>query len=230
MLRAKNKELEQFTYIASHDLQEPLRSLVSFSELLKAEYGAQLGADGNASVDFISKSATRMQDLVKGLMDYSRIGRASAQTDVDCNRLVKEVLADLSLLIKEKNAVVTVQNLPVLPGYEIELRILFQNLIDNALKFTRKDVPPEISISALYCEGDWLFSIRDNGIGISEPDRKKIFTIFKRLHNRDDYVGTGIGLSLCKKIVDVHGGAIWVDSQPGEGSTFNFIISENTTV
>jgi len=227
LLKANNKELEQFTYIASHDLQEPLRALVSFSELLKDEFGEQLGAKGNEYVEFILKSSMRMQELVKGLMDYSRIGKAKELTVVDCNILVKEVLSDLSLLIKEKKAEVIVQTLPMIKGHEIELRLLFQNLIDNALKFARKDGVPKLAISAHTRGKNWLFSVRDNGIGIAEKDRQKIFTIFKRLHNRNDFEGTGIGLSHCKKIVEVHGGAIWVDSKPGEGSTFNFTITEN---
>lgn len=226
LLKAKNNELEQFTYIASHDLQEPLRALVSFSDLLSNEFGEELGSEGNQYVDFIQKSSVRMQDLVKGLMDYSRIGKATELAVVDCNLLVKEVLSDLSVLLKESGAQVELQDLPTIKGREVELRQLFQNLIDNALKFAKKDAAPRVKVSASEQPNSWLFSVKDNGIGITEKNREKVFIIFRRLHNRNDYDGTGIGLSHCKKIVEVHGGNIWVDSKPGDGSTFYFTINK----
>lgn len=217
-------ELEQFAYITNHDLQEPLRTLVNFTQLVKDEYMGKLDEDGNRYIDFIYTSAGRMRDLVNGLFDYSLIGKQSVAEIIDCNRIVGEVLKDLQKTIRENNAKITVRQLPTLNGFEAELRLLFQNLIANAIKFKKKDTDPEISISAESQEKGWMFSIRDNGIGIEAQHKDKIFIIFQRLHNRDDYKGTGIGLAHCKKVVELHGGKIWVDSTPGAGCIFNFTI------
>lgn len=223
-LQNQNKELEQFTYIASHDLQEPLRSLISFSELLEKEFIGKLGENGEFYINFISKSSKRMQLLVKGLLDYSRIGREKNLVEIDCNQIMKDVLTDMIITIKESNAEITVSDLPQLKGYETEIRQLFQNLVSNALKFRKKDVAPKIEIFAQKREDDWLFSVQDNGIGIEENNKQKLFVIFKRFNNREEYEGTGIGLAHCKKIAELHGGTIWADSKFGEGSTFYFTI------
>jgi PAS domain S-box-containing protein len=223
-LQNQNKELEQFTYIASHDLQEPLRSLISFSELLEKEFIGKLGENGEFYINFISKSSKRMQLLVKGLLDYSRIGREKKLAEIDCNQIIKDVLSDMMITIEESNAEITVSDLPHLKGYETEIRQLFQNLVSNALKFRKKDVAPKIKIFAQKKEDDWLFSVQDNGIGIEENNKQKLFVIFKRFNNREEYEGTGIGLAHCKKIVELHGGTIWADSKFGEGSTFYFTI------
>jgi PAS domain S-box-containing protein len=223
-LENQNKELEQFTYIASHDLQEPLQTLVSFAELLKKEFASKLEGDGEKYLDFILKSSVRMKDLVKGLMEYSIIGKERNLQLIDCNLLVKDVLSDMGYIIKETDALILVNDLPKLKGYSVELRQLFQNLISNALKFTKKGIEPEIKIFAEKSGEDWLFSIKDNGIGIAKTDKEKIFTMFKRLHNRDEYEGTGIGLSHCKKIIELHSGNIWVNASPEGGSIFNFTI------
>ncbi|AOZ99060.1 PAS domain-containing sensor histidine kinase [Flavobacterium commune] len=223
-LKEQNKELEQFTYITSHDLQEPLRSLISFTELLQKEFAGTLDGNGNLYIDFISQSSRRMQALVKGLLDYSRIGRKKELVEVDCNQIVDEVLSDITLTITESKAKINVGNLPQIKGYSTELRQLFQNLISNAIKFRKKEVLPEIRISAQEQENDWLFSVQDNSIGIESKDMHKLFVIFKRLHDRDEYEGTGIGLAHCKKIVELHCGSIWADSKLGEGSTFYFTI------
>lgn len=223
-LQNQNKELEQFSYVASHDLQEPLRSLVSFTELLETEYAGKLGGNGEFYVEFISKSSKRMQQLVKGLLDYSRIGKEKKIILINCNQIVNEVLSDMMVTIKESNAEIIVHDLPILKGYETELRQLFQNLISNALKFMKKDISPKIHFFAKKQENEWLFSIQDNAIGIDENNIHKLFVIFKRFNNRDEYEGTGIGLAHCKKIVELHGGTIWADSKLGEGSTFNFTI------
>lgn len=223
-LQNQNKELEQFTYIASHDLQEPLRSLISFSELLEKEFVGKLGENGEFYINFISKSSKRMQQLVKGLLDYSRIGREKKLAEIDCSQIIKDVLSDMMITIKESNAEITVSDLPHLKGYETEIRQLFQNLVSNALKFRKKDVAPKIKIYAQKREDDWLFSVQDNGIGIEENNKQKLFVIFKRFNNREEYEGTGIGLAHCKKIVELHGGTIWADSKFGEGSTFYFTI------
>lgn len=223
-LQNQNKELEQFTYVASHDLQEPLRSLVSFTELLEKEFAGKLGDNGEFYIDFISKSSKRMQQLVKGLLDYSRIGREKKLGEIDCNQIMKDMLSDMIIAITKSSADITVSDLPHLKGFETEIRQLFQNLVSNALKFRKKDVTPKIEIFAQKREDDWLFSVQDNGIGIEENNKQKLFVIFKRFNNREEYEGTGIGLAHCKKIVELHGGTIWADSKFGEGSTFYFTI------
>lgn len=225
-LKNQNKELEQFTYITSHDLQEPLRTLVSFTELLEKEFAGKLEGNGDIYIDFISQSSRRMQELVKGLLDYSRIGREKQLVEVDCNQIVKDVLSDMAIALAESKAKISVGNLPKLKGYSTELRQLFQNLISNAVKFRKKDVIPEVKIAVQEEKENWLFSIQDNSIGIDEKDMHKLFVIFKRLNNRDEYEGTGIGLAHCKKIVELHGGTIWAESKLGEGSTFKFTIQK----
>jgi PAS domain S-box-containing protein len=223
-LEAQNKELEQFAYITSHDLQEPLRNLISIAGLLKEEFTGKLDQHGDQYLDYIIQSSGRMQELVRALSDYARIGKEREITLVNCNEIVQDALADMSIAAKESGARITVEQLPLLMGCSTELRQLFQNLIGNALKFRRKDIVPEISISAQKQGNIWLFAVKDNGIGVSENNKDKIFVIFKRLHNRNDFEGTGIGLSNCKKIVEVHNGNIWVESNLGEGSTFYFTI------
>lgn len=223
-LQSANKELEQFAYIASHDLQEPLRTISSFTELLAKEYEDKLSGNGEKYLEFIMKSSERMKVLVKGLLDYSRIGKEKLAAETDCNQLINDVLADLDTAIKECNAHIQVQQLPILNAYPTELRQLFQNLISNALKYRDKGVEPEIKITVEELPMHWQFAVQDNGIGINESDKEKIFVIFKRLHNRNDYEGSGIGLSHCKKIAELHGGKIWVESTPAKGSTFYFTI------
>jgi light-regulated signal transduction histidine kinase (bacteriophytochrome) len=218
-------ELEQFSYVSNHDLQEPLRSLIQFTQLIKENYASKLDEDGNKYIDFISKSAYRMSALVKDLLEYSLLGKERVQSVVDCNMIVDAVLFDLADSIKKSNARITVHELPTINGCETELRMLFQNLIENSIKYQKKDVVPEIHISAESHENEWLFTIKDNGIGIDSKHNKKIFIIFKRLHNRSEYGGTGIGLAHCKKIVEMHGGKIWVESAPGAGSSFIFTIA-----
>ena len=226
-LQNQNKELEQFTYIASHDLQEPLRSLVSFSELLEKEFSSELEGNGSIYIDFISKSSKRMQTLVKGLLDYSRIGNNKKLVETDCNQILNDVLTDMTIGIKESGAKINVDKLPTLNCYPTEMRQLFQNLISNAIKFRKKDSIPEIKISVIEDEKKWIFSVQDNGIGIDQKDMQKLFVIFKRLHDRDEYEGTGIGLAHCKKIVTLHGGTIWADSELGKKSIFNFTIPKS---
>ncbi|MFZ4520491.1 MAG: PAS domain S-box protein [Bacteroidales bacterium] len=218
------KEIEQFTYIASHDLQEPLRTLINFTNLIQKDYGGKLDEEGEKYISFISGSANRMRALVTGLLEYTLLGKECILTLVDCNKLVHEVLLDLSDSINQADPDITVQSLPAINGYATELRLLFQNLINNAIKFRRKEVRPEITINAENRETEWLFSIADNGTGIKEQDKEKIFIIFKRMHRQKEYPGTGIGLAHCKKIVELHRGRIWVDSTPGSGSTFLFTI------
>jgi signal transduction histidine kinase len=217
-------EVEQFSYIASHDLQEPLRTLITYSQLVNEEYAGKLDAEGNKYIEFIAGSANRMKTLVTGLLNYSLLGKEAVLSEVDCKAIVAEVISDMTDSIEKSNATVSYGELPVLTGYETELRQLFQNLISNAVKFRNINIPPEIKIAAKGRPKDWLFEIEDNGIGIEEKHKEKIFTIFKRLHNRNEFEGTGIGLANCKKIVELHGGRIWVEPNPGQGCTFVFTI------
>lgn len=229
-LEVKNRELEQFTYITSHDLQEPLRTVTSFTELLQNTYEDQLDEKGRMFTGVIRNAALRMSDLVKGLLDYSRIGTQKNITEVNCNMLVSNICSDMQTLIAETSTQLHVGKLPVVTGYRTELAQLFQNLISNAIKYRKEDINPEVYIEARQDGDNWLFSVRDNGIGIEPRYFEKIFMIFKRLHTRDQYPGSGIGLANCKKIVDLHGGTIWLESELDKGSTFFFTIPINKTI
>ncbi|MEC7756088.1 ATP-binding protein [Roseivirga sp. UBA1976] len=222
-LQRQNQEIEQFVYVASHDLQEPLRTIIDLSEKLKKDYADTLDAKGNKLLSFVSDSSNRMRNLVKGLLEYGRIGKNKQLKSVDCIKLVKAVKKDMKTSIEEVDGELIINDLPIINAYETELRVLFQNLIANAIKFRRKDVPPRVVVSAKPNNG-WTFSIEDNGIGIDKQYQDQIFVIFQRLYNQSEYPGTGIGLSHCKKIVELHGGNIWVESTPNEGSTFFFNI------
>ncbi len=217
-------EIEQLTYIASHDLKEPLRTLVSYSKLLQEDYDHKLDETGDMYISFISNSALRMNELVEGILEYSALGKNRIMTEVDCNKIVAEVISDLNNSINASNAQITVQKLPQITAYATELRLLFQNLITNAIKFRDREVSPEIVISSESHEKEWVFSVADNGIGIDKKNTENVFIIFRRLHKRSDYEGSGIGLAHCKKIVELHGGKIWVESNMEKGSTFMFTI------
>jgi PAS domain S-box-containing protein len=217
-------EIEQLTYIAAHDLSEPLVTLTNFTQLIHEEYAGKLDEEGNKSIDFIYYSATRMKSLVKGILDYSRLGKESILSSVDCHKIACEVLIYLKDSITVSSAKINLNQLPVVNGFETEIILLFQNLINNAIKFRKKGIFPEINISAKLLDNEWHFTVEDNGIGINEHDREKVFVIFKRMVKRDEYEGTGIGLAHCKKIVELHGGRIWVESNYNGGSAFNFTI------
>ncbi|WP_200977913.1 ATP-binding protein [Echinicola sp. 20G] len=218
----KNKELEQFTYLASHDLQEPLRTINTFTEYLIDELQSDfVKEDLIQYAEFISTSSKRMSDLVHGLLEYSRLGKSETFKSVDMEALVENVWSDISNLVSRKKAQLDLKPLPKVNGYETELRILFQNLITNALKFNISD-SPKVEVSALKQTESILFAVKDNGIGIEKKDVNKIFQIFKRLHNRNEYEGYGIGLSHCKKIAELHHGRLWVESEAGKGSIFFF--------
>ncbi len=223
-LESKNKELEQFAYVASHDLQEPLRTTSSFVELLKKQYRGRLDENADKYLDYIIQASDRMKTLIKDLLDYSRIGREKEFQPVDTSALLNEVVADLDKSIRENNATIKGIDLPVINGYRTELKLLFQNLIANSIKFRKPGIAPEVMIRAEKISGFWEFSFLDNGIGIEKKFQDRIFIIFQRLHTRTEYEGSGIGLAHCKKIVEIHGGLLWVDSVPGEGSNFFFII------
>ena len=224
-LEAKNKEMSQFAYVASHDLQEPLRTVTSFAELLKKKYGDKLDKEGDLYLHYMLSSAQRMMELIKGLLEYSLIGKERSLLQVDCNEIIKAVIHDLDTKINDAHAIVEVGPLPVINGYKLELHVLFQNLVSNAIKFRRKGVVPVIKISAEKNEAGWLFKVADNGIGIEDKTKERIFIIFNRLHNRSEYSGNGIGLAHCKKIVELHNGDLWVESVYGEGSTFCFTLN-----
>ena len=219
----RNEELEQFAYVASHDLQEPLITIKSFIDLLGEEYGDKLGIVGKQYLDFISESSYGLSSVVKDLLDYSRLGTNLKMTKVDCNKLVESIQKDLTSAISKSKATFKVEKLPEITGFKTELRLLFQNLISNAIKFCAEDTPPHIIITAQKGK-NWTFSIQDNGIGIAKENQKKIFTIFQRLHSKNNYEGTGIGLAQCKKIINLHGGEIWINSKQDLGSTFCFSI------
>lgn len=225
-INSKNKEIENFVYIASHDLQEPLRTINSFSLLLEEQNSEQLDDEAKQYLKFISEAGMRMKDLVVGLMDYGRLGRLGELKALNCNTIVEQVKNDLGNVISKNNATIVIGPLPKLNGYETELRLLFQNLISNAIKFQKPNALVSIKITAEEEANFWKFAVEDNGIGIKEADLEKIFSIFQRLHSREEYEGTGIGLAHCKKIVEIHNGQIWVKSVYNEGSTFYFTISK----
>jgi len=223
-LRRSNAELEQFAYVASHDLQEPLRMVASYMQLLSERYNGQLDAKADKYIAYAVDGARRMQMLINDLLALSRVNsRGSEPSSVDCQKVVRQVLHDLEPTIRDCNAIVEVAALPTLLADEQQIAQLFQNLIGNALKF-RGEHSPLIQLSAESEEGHWLFRVRDNGIGIEPEYAERIFVIFQRLHSREKYSGTGIGLAICKKIVERHQGRIWVESQPGAGATFLFTL------
>jgi light-regulated signal transduction histidine kinase (bacteriophytochrome) len=225
-LKRSNAELEQFAYVASHDLQEPLRMITSFLQLLKLRYESQLDSDANEFIHFAIDGATRMQEMINDLLTYSRIGRKSGDfKEVNLNNILQQIIFEYKLLIQEKNAVISYGKLPVIHADYTQMIQLFQNLISNSIKYN--DQPcPTIHISAKKQNNDWIFKIADNGIGIDPKQGDWIFKVFQRLHSPDEYEGTGIGLAIVKRIVERHGGRIWYESQPGEGSNFYFNIPE----
>ncbi|MBV5338923.1 MAG: GAF domain-containing protein [Deltaproteobacteria bacterium] len=223
-LARSNQELEQFAYVASHDLQEPLRKIAGFTELLANRYKGTFDEKGESYMAYIVDGATRMRSLINDLLGYSRVMRSTRElTDTDCSALLSRVLRDMELAINASTAEITCGPLPHIRADQSQLGQLFQNLIGNAIKY-RAAAPPKVVIKAVRQNNDWLFSVTDNGIGIDPMFYDRIFTIFQRLHTRAEYPGTGIGLAICQKIVERHGGRIWVESTVGAGSTFFFTI------
>lgn len=221
-----NTDLEQFVSICSHDLQEPLSTIRFSSDFIAKKYSENLNEKAMEYLGYIHNAAGRMADQIKALLEHSRIGRDLDKTKVDIQELVEVVKYDLSKSAKDRNATITVGSMPTIDAYQTELRLLFQNLISNAIKYSREGVPPVVRISAFQDDGYWTFAITDNGKGIMEEDLSQIFHIFSRSSDSDKYEGTGVGLAHCEKIVKLHEGKIWVDSQYGVGSTFYFKLKE----
>jgi light-regulated signal transduction histidine kinase (bacteriophytochrome) len=222
---AANKELQQFAYVASHDLQEPLRMVTSFVQLLADRYKGKLDKDADEFIGFAVDGATRMQALIEGLLDYSRVGtRAQEFAPTDAEAVMKHVKENLSVAIQESGAEITSDPLPTLMVDDVQFSQVLQNLVSNGIKFHGDGVRPEVHVSAEQKDGEWVFSVRDNGIGVAQEDTDRLFQIFTRLHAGDEYPGAGIGLAVCKRIVERHGGRIWVESEVGKGSTFYFTL------
>ncbi|MEG4572039.1 PAS domain S-box protein [Microcoleus sp. N3A4] len=224
-LTRSNAELEQFAYVASHDLQAPLNTIAGYGQLLEKSSHNQLDAQGHKFIHNIVNSCGRMQALIDDLLEYSRVGRSQKPFElIDCNQVFEEACANLQLAIRKNQASVTRGDLPRVTGDCFQLLQLFQNLIGNAIKYRSSD-SPVVQVGAWRQGDNWVFSVQDNGIGIAKQYHPRIFQIFQRLHTQKEYSGTGIGLAICQRIVDRHGGRLWVESEPNRGSTFYFSIS-----
>lgn len=223
-LQLKNKELEQFIYIVSHDLEEPLRSIRSMLELMKLELNDKLDKQMADYMDLVDASAYRMSHLLKGLIAYARLGNQKEVAITDLNKLLDQVKSNIRQIITNTNAQIEQTKLPTLEVNPVEVSLLFQHLLMNAIKFGKPDITPQISIIAMENGSFWQFTIKDNGIGMKEDHLQKIFIIFHQLNKKDEFEGIGIGLAQCKKIVSLHGGELWAESKFGEGSIFNFTL------
>ena len=223
-LARSNAELEQFAYVVSHDLQEPLRMVASYLQLFERRYKDKLDTNADEFISYAVDGAARMQTLINNLLSFSRVSsRGQSFKLVDCNIIVQQTLANLKFVIQETEALITYDELPELIVDETQFAQLFQNLISNSIKF-RRNIPPKIHIGVTNKEEEWIFSVQDNGVGIEKQYIERIFVIFQRLHSKSKYSGNGIGLAICQKIVERHNGCIWVESEPGEGSTFYFTV------
>ncbi|MXV61319.1 GHKL domain-containing protein [Natronorubrum sp. JWXQ-INN-674] len=219
-LEESNRSLEQFAYAASHDLQEPLRMVSSYLQLIDQRYGDALDEDGDEFLEFAIDGADRMRGMIHGLLEYSRIDADGEQlAPTDLNNVLEDVLEDLQMKIDDHDAQVTAESLPRVEGDADQLRQLFQNLLENAIEYSGDEVP-RVRVAAERVGQKWQISISDEGVGIDADDQERIFEVFERLHSHEEHAGTGIGLALCKRIVERHGGEIRVESDPGEGATF----------
>lgn len=225
-LAQSNAELERFAYVASHDLQEPLRAVSGCVQILRKRYRGKLDESADELIRHTTDGAVRMQNLIRDLLAYSRVAtQAKELLPIDSTAAVRQALSNLEVAVKERRAVVTVDPLPVVKADLPQLTQVFQNLLVNAIKFTTEG-PPTIHVSAQRDQGAWRLSVQDNGIGIAPEYVERIFVIFQRLHTREEFPGTGIGLAICRKVVERHGGRMWVESEPGKGATFFFTIPE----
>ncbi|MGC9506128.1 sensor histidine kinase [Baaleninema sp.] len=220
-LQRSNRDLEEFACVASHDLQQPLTSITANAQLFELQYGDRLDPQSRHYLRRILEAVRRMQQLIQDLLAYSQLNTDSgALQATDCNRVVRIVIGHLSDTIERTGAIVESKALPTVTADEVQLIRLFQNLLENALRYRRPNVTPRVQISAMPLNGEWCFSISDNGIGIESKDFSRIFKIFQRLHSQEQYPGTGIGLAICQRIVEGHNGRIWVESELDEGTTF----------
>jgi light-regulated signal transduction histidine kinase (bacteriophytochrome) len=226
-LARSNRALEQFAYVSSHDLREPLRTVTGFVQILEDRYRDQLDARAHEYIGFAVDGARRMQQLIDNLLAYARVGSALSIQPGNARDALDRALDALKGMVGESGAVITTDPMPVVPADATLLCQVFQNLVENAIKFRSAD-PLRIHVGARRERGGWLFRVTDNGIGMEREHGERIFVIFKRLHSREKCPGTGIGLALCKKIVERHGGRIWVESEPGRGSTFYFTLPDRT--
>ena len=228
-LERSNAELVQFAYIASHDLQEPLRMVSSFVQLLARRYAGKFDADADEFIRNAVDGTTRMQEMINALLEFSRVGsNVKPFVSVDYSVVFDQTVNNMKVAIEESGALITHDKLPTVIADELQMVQLLQNLIGNSIKFTNNG-PPRIHVSAAKQDSEWVFSVHDNGIGIEPEYFERIFTIFQRLHSKAEYSGSGIGLSICKKIIERHGGRIWIESQTGKGSTFYFSLPDMET-
>ena len=227
-LERSNEELRSFAYITSHDLQEPLRTMASYAQLLERRYKGKLDKDADEFIEFMVSGASRMKEMIQGLLDYSRVGtRGEEFKEFNANEALNHAILTLNSSIEDNNAEITHDSLPVIYGDKNQISRVFQNLIGNAIKFRKQDEPPKIHISAKKTDNEYVFSVSDNSIGIEQGYIDQIFEVFKRLHTIDEYEGAGIGLAIVKRIIDRHGGHVWTESECGKGSTFYFTVSMN---
>ncbi|MFC6716753.1 ATP-binding protein [Natrialbaceae archaeon GCM10025810] len=223
-LEESNEHLEQFAHAIAHDLREPLRMVTKFLQLIERRHADEIAQDGEEFIDYALDGADRMRTMIEGLLEFSRIEtRGESFEPVDLDGVLDDVLTDLDVRIETTDAEITVESLPTVEGDAGQLRQVFQNLLDNAIKYSGED-PPDVTISATRAEGEWIVSVSDRGIGFEQGKTDRIFETFQRLHTREEHAGTGIGLTLCKRIVDRHGGEIWAASQPEAGTTFSFTL------
>lgn len=222
-----NRELETFAYMASHDLKEPLRTISNYLTLLDRKHGGALGPEACEYMEFAMDASRRMQHLIDDLLDYSKVSMKARQVvPVDCELVLRDVRRNLRASTEETGAEIQISHLPIIEGDAFQLGQLFQNLLTNSIKYRRPTVPPKIVIDSVHRDEEWVFRVKDNGIGIDMSFAERIFQLFQRLHTYQEYPGTGLGLAACKRIVERHGGRIWVESQPGEGSSFYFTIPD----
>ena len=232
-LARSNQELEQFAYVASHDLQEPLRMIISYLQLIESRYSSSLDDKGRKFIGYAVGGGKRMQDLISDLLTFSRVRNGDLRLQsTDMNRAAEDALQNLQFQIKESDAQVTMRGLPVIQADQVQMTQLLQNLIGNSLKYRSKEIVATVDVSARTVKGFWEFTVKDNGIGIEPEYHARIFNIFQRLHTREEYPGTGIGLAICRRIVERYGGSISVRSELGRGSSFTFTVpvSKNDAV